>query len=129
MSYISIPQRCSQILDPVSRPCVRDQQRHRALRPISPEDANKLALLQNGRFLIEGIRNRDLQPDWPEPADGPDAAKRTAAKITRWLRLIAAHSLITIVPKSHCYSLTQKGQNVITLATSIRQANLLKLAS
>jgi hypothetical protein len=129
LSYVSIPQRCSQILDPVSRPCMCNQQRHRALRPISPEDANKLALLQDGRCLIEGIRNRDLQPDWPEPADGPDAAKKTAAKITRWLRLMAAHSLIIKVPNTHCYTLTQKGQNVITLATSIRQANLLKLAS
>ncbi len=129
LSFAEIPHLCSKILDPISRPCVQNQQRYRALRPISPEEASKLALLRDGQFAIEGIRNRDLQELWPEMEEGPDAKRKTAAKITRWLRLLKAHELIVKVPNSHCYRLTHKGHSVITIAVSVRQANVLKLAS
>lgn len=129
LSFAEILHPCREILDPISRPCVQNQQRYRGLRPISPEDASKLALLQDGGFTIGGIRNRDLQALWPETDAGPDGARRTAARITRWLRLLKAHGVITKIPHSHCYRLTHKGQNVITVAVSIREANLLKLAS
>jgi hypothetical protein len=129
LSFAEIPQLCSKILDPVSRPRVQGEQRYRALRPISPEDGSKLALLRDGRFAVEGIRNKELQELWPEVVKGPDGQRKTAAKITRWLRLIKAHGLIMKVPHSHCYRLTQKGQAVVTTAVSVRQANVLKLAS
>jgi hypothetical protein len=129
LSYAVIAQPCSRILDPVSRPCVREQQRHRALRPVSPEDGRKLALLQDGRFAIEGIRNRDLRPLWPERVAGDPDGKRTSARITRWLRLLRAHGLLTKVPHTHCYRPTRKGHEVVTLAVQIRSADMSLLAA
>ena len=71
LSFAVISVTAHRTLDPVSQPCIREGSRYRGLRPISPEDSRKLVLLQDGRFAIEGIRNRDLQPDWPDPTERP----------------------------------------------------------
>lgn len=56
---VSTPTR--HLLDPVSRPIVRQGQRYRALRPIA-DDSRMLALLLSGQFHVQGFRNRDLRP-------------------------------------------------------------------
>ena len=113
----------------MSKACISEGRQYRALRPISPEDSQKLLLLQDGRFAIDGVRNRDLQTDWPDPApDDPDG-KRTAGRITRWLRLVTAHGLLSKVPRTQCYRLTIKGQEVITAAIRLRNADLQKLVA
>jgi hypothetical protein len=110
--------------------CVLDEgSRYRALRPISPEDNAKLVLLQDGRFAIDGIRNRDLQGDWPDPAPNDADGRRTAGRITRWLRLLVAHGLLSKVPRTQCYRLTLKGQAVITCAVRLRNADMQKLVA
>jgi hypothetical protein len=81
----------------LSQPCLREGRRYRVLRPISPQDSQKLLLLQDGRFAIEGIRNRDLQADWPDPAPNDPNGKRTAGL---------------------------KGPSVITCAMRVRNADL-----
>ena len=129
LSFAVLPVTAHRTLDPVSKPCVRQGRRYRALRPISPEDSQKLVLLQDGRFVIEGVRNRDLQPDWPDPAPNDPEGKRTAGRITRWLRLLTAHGLLTKIPHTQCYRLTLKGQAVITCAIRVRNADLQKLAA
>ena len=83
----------------------------------------------DGRFVIEGVRNRDLQPDWPDPAPNDPEGKRTAGRITRWLRLLTAHGLLSKIPRTQCYRLTLKGQAVITCAIRVRNADLQKLAA
>jgi hypothetical protein len=129
LSFAVLPVTAHRTLDPVSKPCVRDGRRYRALRPIRPEDSQRLVLLQDGRFVIEGVRNRDLQPDWPDPAPNDPEGKRTAGRITRWLRLLTAHGLLSKIPRTQCYRLTLKGQAVITCAIRVRNADLQKLAA
>ena len=127
LSFAVLRQTAQRTLDPVSKPCIRDGQRYRALRPISPEDSRKLALLQDGRFAIDGIRNRDLQADWPDPVPNDPQGKRTAARITRWLRLLTAHGLLSRVRRTHLYRLTLKGQAVMTCAMPTRKNSLPKI--
>ena len=129
LSFAVLAMPAHRTLDPVSKPCTRQGSRYRALRPISPEDSAKLLLLQDGRFAIEGIRNRDLQAEWPDPAPNDPDGKRTAGRITRWLRLLTAHGLLSKVPRTHCYRLTLQGQAVITCAVRVRNADLQKLAA
>ena len=129
LSFAVISVTAHRTLDPVSQPCIREGSRYRGLRPISPEDSRKLVLLQDGRFAIEGIRNRDLQPDWPDPAPNDPDGKRTAGRITRWLRLLTAHELLSKIPRTQCYRLTLKGQAVITCAIRVRNADLQKLVA
>jgi hypothetical protein len=117
------------ILDPVSRRCLVEGRPHRALAPISPQDSAQLALLQRGEFLIAGIRNRDLQPLWPDRVAHDPDGKRTAARITRWLRLPCAHGLLSKVPHTHCYRITTKGHAVLTTAHTLRHADVSSLAA
>jgi len=129
LSLAVIPDAAYKTLDPVSKPCLREGRQYRALRPISPEDSRKLVLLQDGRFAIAGIRNRDLQAIWPDAVtDDPDG-KRTAGRITRWLRLLTAHRVLFKVPHTHWYRLTNKGHAVLTCALQLRNADMQKLAA
>lgn len=108
---------------------------HRGTKALScfaadqPEESEKPALLQDGRFALEGFRNRDLQNQWPDPvADDPQEKRRTA-RLTRWLRLRRAHRMIAKLPRTHSYRLTRKGRAVITSAVTARKANVSALAA
>jgi hypothetical protein len=129
LSFAVLPVTAHRTLDPVSKPCISEGRRYRALRPISPEDSQKLLLLQNGRFAIDGVRNRDLQSKWPDPIPNDPEGKRTAGRITRWLRLVTAHGLLSKIPRTQCYRLTLNGQAVITAAIRLRNADLQKLVA
>ena len=129
LSFAVLPEAAYKTLDPVSKPCVRDGRRYRPLRPISPEDSRKLVLLQDGRFAIDGIRNRELQALWPERIPNDPNGKRMVGRITRWLRLLTAHGLLTKIPHTHCYRLTTRGHAVLTCALQLRNADMQKLAA
>ncbi|HEX4129650.1 MAG TPA: hypothetical protein VHZ24_06380 [Pirellulales bacterium] len=113
----------------VCRPISGDGGPARALNPLAPHDARLLAAVNRGEFALNGFRNRDLLPlvVGPRSAD-PREAKRQAAKVTRQLRLLRAHQLITKVPKTHRYVLTDFGRTVINAILAARQANTEKLA-
>jgi len=85
--------------------------------------------LQDGRFAIDGVRNRDLQEQWPDPSSNDPDGKRTAGRITRWLRLLTAHGLLSRVPRTHCYRLTLQAHAVVTCAMRVSNADIQKLAA
>ncbi len=108
-------------LDPLTQPVERGQRRYRPLRPLHPDDAQRLQLLGREQFLFHGIRNRDLRPLWPAPCPDDPSGRATSARISRWLSLMTAHGLLRRVPRSHCYKLTTKGHRVIATVRQIRQ--------
>jgi hypothetical protein len=88
--------------------------RVRALRPFD-QDQPLLTAVARGEFALTGLRNRDLQPFFfSTPASSPQEARRRSAWMTRQLRLLRAHGLITKVQGSHRYLLTDTGRKVIT---------------
>lgn len=102
--------------------------RVRALNPLARADAALLEAVSRGEFLVNGFRNRDLRRllfDAKKVSD--KEARRRAAKVTRQLRLLRAHSLIRKVPKTHRYQLTDKGRSAITALLAARQADTAKL--
>jgi len=55
-----------------------------------------MAAVSRGEFAISGFRNRDLQAIFfPSPAKDAREARRRSAWITRKLRLLRAHRLLT----------------------------------
>ena len=61
----------------------------------------------------------------------PEEARRQAAKVTRLLRLLRAHGVITKVPKTHRYQVSAEGRRKVSALLAARQANteqLLKAA-
>lgn len=100
--------------------------RVRALRPLG-DDTPLLKAINHGEFTINGFRNRDLQAIlFPTPATSPAERRRRSAAISRKLRLLRAHGLISKVSGSHRYELTQRGRTAIVailsaLSSTIRQ--------
>ena len=100
--------------------------RVRALRPFG-DDTPLLKAINRGEFTISGVRNRDLQDIfYSTPALSPAERRRRSAAISRKLRLLRAHGLISKVPHTHRYQLTPRGRKAIVailtaLSSTVRQ--------
>lgn len=100
--------------------------RVRALRPFA-DDTSLLKAVNRGEFTVSGFRNRDLQAIlFSTPASSPAEYRRRSAAVSRKLRLLRAHGLITKVPHTHRYQLTARGRKAIVailtaLSSTIRQ--------
>ena len=101
-------------------------QRLRALHPFA-DDSALLAAITRSEFAISGFRNRDLQAIFfTSPAKTPREARRRSAWVTRKLRLLRAHGLITKISGTHRYQLTASARKVTAavltaLRSTIRQ--------
>jgi hypothetical protein len=109
----------------------------RRVRDLHPwaEDQKLFAAINHGEFLINGLRNRDLQKllYTTEPESQADQRRRSSA-ISRKLRLLRAHGIIQKVPRTHRYHVTDAGRiilvAVLTVArTSLNQLNQLPKAA
>jgi hypothetical protein len=113
---------------PLCQPAQLAQRRVRALNPLSVEDGGLLASVSRGEFAINGFRNRDLRA-LLSPADEADPAtlRRRSAAITRKLRLLRGHGLISKVAKTHRYVLTNQGREAIAALLAAKNASATKL--
>ena len=89
-----------------------------------------LSAIARGEFMLQGFRNQDLRPllfDHPAPRTTIDG-RRQSAKVTRWLRLLRGHRLISKIAGSHRYRLTKTGRIQVTAILAAQNANTTKLA-
>ena len=95
--------------------------RVRALRPFA-DDRSLLAAVTRSEFTISGFRNRDLQAFFfASPPKTPSEARRRSASITRKLRLLRAHGLITKIAGTHRYQLTPAARKAnVAVLTALR---------
>jgi hypothetical protein len=99
--------------------------RVRALNPLAKEDAALLEAVARPEFMQNGLRNRDLRRLlYATPADAPDAERRRSAAVSRKLRLLRAHGLLQKVPKTHRYTVSNKGRQAITALLAARNASI-----
>lgn len=113
-----------EILAAVLRPTDLGGRRVRALAPWSMPDFDLLCAVAAGSFLVDGFRNRDIRHAlFPAAA----ADRRTAAKVSRLLRLLHAHGLIQRLDGTHRYRLTAKGRLVITAVVTTHDTSVAKL--
>lgn len=103
----------SQALEPACRPVTRRGRRHRAIRPLHEPDTGLLKAVSDGRWAINGFRNKDVREQLfgPDPADAA-ARKRNSGRVTRALGLLHAHGLIRKVPRTRRWMTTEKGRRV-----------------
>lgn len=106
----------------------------RGLRPWG-EDRALITAINQGDFLINGFRNRDLQKAlYATEAQSQVERRRRSSAISRKLRMLRAHGLIQKVSRTHRYHVTESARTillaVLTVArTSLNQLNqLLKAA-
>lgn len=114
----------------IQQPIQWQNRRVRALQPWG-KDHQLLTAINRGDFLIQGLRNRDLQAIlYQSTPASPSEARRRSAAVSRKLRLLRAHELIKEVPKTHRYQITPVGRTVLmaiitTAKTSLQELNQL----
>ncbi len=116
------------ILEPLTQPTEISGRRVRGLRPWAGPDQALLEAIGRGEFIANGFRNRDLvRLLHPRVSDDPAARRKASASITRSLRLLRAHKLITKIEGTHRYLVTDRGRNVIAAIVAAKNAPLSKL--
>jgi hypothetical protein len=106
----------------------------RGLRPWA-DDKELFAAINQGDFLINGFRNRDLQKVlFGADTESTTERKRRSAAITRKLRLLRAHGLIQKMTGTHRYQVSKSGRAILiavltTARTSLHQINQLANAA
>lgn len=126
LAVVGEPKPSHRILDPVSEPVQQQRRRFRALQPISPRESRLFEVICQGRFLLNGFRNKDLCQSLPlEEVD----LRRYALRVGRQLQLLRAHGLIFKVAKTHYYRITNKGYELMTTAIKFRAADMALLAA
>jgi hypothetical protein len=113
--------------DPVCQPVTWHGRRLRGLQPLAVADAALLEAVSRGEFLINGFRNRDVRVILFGECTDRAQARREAAKVTRQLRLLRAHSLIQKVAKTHRYMLSPQGTKIIAALLNARNTSVEKL--
>ena len=129
LAVVGVPAPSHKLFDQVSKPVSRGQQKFRALRPVSPEDSRLFKVLVDGKFTLQGIRNKDIRQQlWPTPQDHNEERKN-AARVTRSLTLLQSHKLIYRVNKTNYYRTTKLGDAVMNTALRFRESNIALLAA
>jgi hypothetical protein len=102
----------------------------RALNPLSAEDGALLKAVSDPRWVINGVRNRDLAEALygAPPSDGAER-KRRSAKVGRLIRLLRGHGILKKIPKTHRYQLCEKSRDDLHAILAARSANPEKLVN
>jgi hypothetical protein len=96
----------------------------RALNPLAAEDAELLTAISDPKWMVNGLRNRDLvQALYREETKDPLEKRRRSARITRLLRLLRAHGLLQKVPRTHRYQVSAEARSKILALLAARNAN------
>lgn len=116
------------LVDPLTKPVIRDGRRYRGLNVLSGDDSRLLAAVAAGEAILNGFRNRDIAAKLfgERPTDAKEARRQTT-KVSRLLALLRAHGLIYKVQHSHRWQLTKQGQTLAALTTAARHATSEKL--
>ena len=116
-----------ELLQRLQQPRQWHGRRVRALRPLA-DDRTLLSAINHGEFTINGFRNRDLRAIFfPQTTDDKQEIRRRSAWISRKLRLLRAHTLITKVQGTHRYQLTSTGRKTIVAILSALRSTVAQL--
>lgn len=116
------------ILEPITKPTELAGHRVRGLRPWAASDLVLIEAIGRGEFIANGLRNRDLVPLLhPHVADDPAQRHKASASVTRSLRLLRAHGLITKVEGTRRYLVTDCGRTIIAAVIAAKNVPLSKL--
>jgi hypothetical protein len=116
------PQR--QAIDELDRLCKTRTVRSKRVpkfNPVATEDARLFAATLHGSHLLNGFRNKDLTCSlYPGLARSPCEAKRRRERVSRLIAKMRAHGLVSKVPRSRLYRVSQRGQRVMAAVLRFR---------
>ena len=127
LSPLSTTPPVDQLLQRLEQPRQWRGRRVRALRPLA-DDRALLSAINHGEFAINGFRNRDLRTIFfPQTTHDKKELRRRSAWISRKLRLLRAHALITKITGTHRYQLTSHGRKTIVAVLSALRSTVAQL--
>jgi hypothetical protein len=128
MAAVESPLVLKELVAGLAQPVVKEGRRARGLNLLGP-DARLLEVVGDGKFLLNGMRNKDLQAMlFGSPAADAAEGRRRSGQVTRQLWLLRAHGIIRKVPRTHRYLVTDKGRKLITALQAAKEADVTKLA-
>jgi hypothetical protein len=96
----------------------------RGLNPLAAADAALLTAISDPKWMVNGLRNRDLAAAlYHAPTDDAQKRRRRSARVTRLLRLLRAHGLIDKIPGTHRYQVGTEARLKIHALLACRNAN------
>jgi hypothetical protein len=96
----------------------------RGLNPLAAEDAALLTAVSDPKWMVHGIRNRDLVALlYREPPLDSQERRRRSARVTRLLRLLRAHALLEKISGTHRYQVSAMGRVHVQALLAVRNAN------
>jgi hypothetical protein len=96
----------------------------RGLNPLAAEDAALLAAIGDPKWMIRGLRNRDLVAAlYKDEAQDATERRRRSAHVTHLLRLLRAHALLEKIPQTHRYQVSAEARIKIQALLAVRNAN------
>ena len=96
----------------------------RGLNPWSPEDAALLRAIGDPKWMVAGIRNRDLVAAlYQDETKDAVEKRRRSARVTRLLRILRGHGLLQKVPKTHRYQVNETARAAIAALVAAGSAN------
>ncbi len=130
LADVSTPVPLKALTDKLSKPVTWKGKRVRGLNLLSEEDSALLSAAGRGEFLINGLRNRDLQGLlFAKATKNTGECRRRCGQVTRKLRMLRAHGLIHKVPHTHRYMVSERGRQVIAALHAAREADIRKLTN
>jgi len=128
LASVDSSQTLAELIDEIQKPTCWQGKRNRPLHPFGEPDVSLLEAISRGDFLLNGLRNRDLQKLlYPNSAGGENQRHQRSAAAGRRLRLLRAHRLIRKVPNTHRYHVTDLGRRILPAVLSARHATLKSL--
>jgi hypothetical protein len=86
----------------------------RGLNPLEATDAVLLTTISDPKWMVNGIRNRDLVAVlYPKEATDPQEQRKRSARVTRLIRLLRAHGLLQKIAKTHRYQISPAARSTI----------------
>lgn len=117
-----------ELIRDICKPTTYRDKRVRALRPWAEPDLALFRAISRGEFCVNGFRNRDLQSLLFDSAPNtPEEQRRRSARVSRLLRMLRAHHLIQKVPRTHRYTITPRGRDVISAVLAAHRITLEQL--
>jgi hypothetical protein len=103
-------------LDSLCQPVSKDGNRYAKLQPLSRSQREAFRVLMSAGHLIQGVRNREVREALYGCDDRRDQLeqRKLCARVSRMLRKLKGHGLISRVQHANLYRVTPRGHRIMS---------------
>jgi hypothetical protein len=107
-----------------ARPTDQPVRHVRGLNPLAEADMALLTAISDPRWMVQGVRNRDLVAVlYPTVTEDPAERRRRSARVTRLIRLLRGHGLLEKIAGTHRYQVGPEARTRLQALLACQNAN------